>query len=196
MRQILPWPALIGRLRFLMDVDVAQLAGHLSVDEPTVKGWERGILVPERRTQKILRDKLCRLEPAISLKGIEGMPIISAVHSNTALALCIAASQHYAEAYKMRADELRYTTIGHLWGDSIEQAAKALANNEAWKSGECAYARSTIQRPDGRWVQYAGSPIGIEDMALWIGSLTEKPKHLQEGEFDLSVTSLDELLLD
>jgi hypothetical protein len=33
-------------------------------------------------------------------------------------------------------------------------------------------------------------------MALWIGALTEKPQHLQEGEFDLSITSLDELLLD
>jgi hypothetical protein len=193
---ILPWPALIGRLRFLMDVDEAQFAGHLGVDKPTVDGWERGILVPERRKQKILRDKLHRLEPAISLKAIEAMPIISAVHSNTALELCIAASQPYAETYRMRASELRYTPIGHLWGDSLEQAAEALANNEAWRTGECAYACSTILRPDGRWVRYAGSPIGIEDMALWIGALTEKPKHLQEGEFDLSVTSLDELLLD
>ena len=79
--QILPWPALIGRLRFLMDVDQAQFAGHLGVDEPTVKGWERGIIVPERRTQKILRDELHRLEPAISLKAIEAMPIISAALS-------------------------------------------------------------------------------------------------------------------
>ncbi len=28
MNKNLPWPALIGRLRFLMDVDQAQLAGH------------------------------------------------------------------------------------------------------------------------------------------------------------------------
>ncbi len=138
MRQSLPWPALIARLRFLMDVDEAQLAGHLGVDEPTVKGWERGILLPERRTQKILRDKLHRLEPAISLKAIEAMPIISAVHSNTALELCIGASQPYAETYGMRASELRYTPIGHIWGDSLEQAAEALANNEAWRTGECA----------------------------------------------------------
>jgi DNA-binding transcriptional regulator YiaG len=40
MNKNLPWPALIGRLRFLMDVDQAQLAGHLGVDEPTVEGWE------------------------------------------------------------------------------------------------------------------------------------------------------------
>ena len=78
---ILPWPALIGRLRFLMDFDQAQFAGHLGVDEPTVDGWERGILVPERRKQKILRDELHRLEPAISLKAIEAMPIISAALS-------------------------------------------------------------------------------------------------------------------
>ena len=100
MRQSPPWPALIGRLRFLMDVDEAQLAGHLGVDEPTVKGWERGIMVPERRTQKILRDKLHRLEAAISGKAIEAMPVISAVHSNTALELCCAASQPYADSYK------------------------------------------------------------------------------------------------
>ena len=196
MRQGVPWPALIGRLRFLMDVDVAQLAGHLGVDEPTVRGWERGILVPERRTQKILRDKLHRLEPAISGKAIEAMPVISAVHSNTSLELCCAASQPYADPYKMRADELRYLTIAHLWNDCIVQTVDALASNEVWKSGECAYACATIQRPDGCWVRYAGSPIGIEDMALWIGALTEKPQHLQEGEFDLSITSLDELLLD
>jgi hypothetical protein len=177
-------------------VDQAQFASHLGVDEPSVKGWERGILVPERRTQKILRDNLHRLEPAISLKAIEAMPVICAVHSNTALELCCAASQPYADPYKMPASELRYLTIGHLWSDSLEQAAEALANTEAWKSGECAYACATIQRPDGHWVRYAGSPIGIEDMALWIGALTEKPKHLQEGEFDLSITSLDELLLD
>ena len=90
--QILLWPALIGRLRFLMDVDEAQFAGHLGVDEPTVEGWERGLLVPERRTQKILRDRLHRLEPAISLKAIEAMPVISAIHCNTSLALCCAAS--------------------------------------------------------------------------------------------------------
>jgi hypothetical protein len=180
-----------------MDVDEAQFADHLGVDETTVEGWERGIIVPETRKQKILRDELHKLEPAISLKTIEAMPIISAVHSNSALELCIAASQPYAEAcMMMRASELRYTPISHLWGDSLGQAAEALANNEAWKSGECAYARSTILRPDGRWVHYAGSPIGIEDMALWIGALTEKPKHLKDNEFDLSVTSLDELLLD
>ena len=196
MNKCAPWPSLIKRLRFLMDVDEAQLAGHLGVDEPTVKGWERGIMVPERRTQKILRDKLHRLEPAISGKAIEAMPVISAVHSNTSLELCCAASQPYADPYKMRADELRYQTIGHLWNDCIVQAADALANNEAWKSGECAYACATIQRPDGCWVRYAGSPIGIEDMALWFGALTEKPQHLQDGEFDLSITSLDELLLD
>ncbi len=196
MRQSLPWPALIGRLRFLMDVDEAQFAVHLGVDGPTVRGWERGIMVPERRTQKILREKLHRLEPAISGKAIEAMPVISAVHSNTALELCCAASQPYADPYKLRADELRYLTIGHLWNDCIVQAVDALANNETWKSGECAYACATIQRPDGHWVRYAGSPLGIEDMALWIGALTEKPKHLQEGEFDLSIRSLDELLLD
>jgi hypothetical protein len=179
-----------------MDVDQAQLAGHLGVDEPTVEGWERGLLVPERRTQKILRDKLHRLEPAICGKAIEAMPVISAVHSNTSLELCCAASQPYADSYKMRADELRYRMIGHLWSDSIAQAVEALANHETWKSGECAYACATIQRPDGHWERYAGSPIGIEDMALWIGAVTDKPQHLQEGEFDLSITSLDELLLD
>lgn len=196
MRRTVPWPALIGRLRFLMDFDEAQFAGYLGVDEPTIDGWERGIMVPERRTQKILRDKLHRLEPAISTKAIEAMPVIGAVHSNTSLELCCVASQPYADPYKMRADELRYLTIAHLWNDCIVQAVDALANNEVWKSGECAYACATIQRPDGCWVRYAGSPIGIEDMALWIGALTEKPKHLQEGEFELSVTSLDELLLD
>ena len=196
MRLTVPWPALIGRLRFLMDFDEAQFAGHLGVDEPTIDGWERGTMVPEGRTQKILRDKLHRLEPAISTKAIEAMPVIGAVHSNTSLELCCVASQPYADPYKMRADELRYLTIDHLWNDSLEQAAEALANTEAWKSGECAYVRATIQRQDGRWVRYAGSPIGIEDMALWIGALTEKPKHLQEGEFDLSITALDELLLD
>jgi len=179
-----------------MDVDQVQFAGQFGVDEPTLEGWERGIIVPEQRTQKILRDKLHRLEPAISGKAIEAMPVIGAVHSNTALELCCVASQPYADPYKMRADELRYQMIGHLWNDCIVQAAEALANNEAWKSGECAYVRATIQRPDGCWVRYAGSPIGIEDMALWFGALTEKPQHLQEGEFDLSITSLDELLLD
>jgi len=196
MGQVLPWPALIGRLRFLMDVDGAQFASHLGVDEPTVKGWEWGILVPERTTQKILRDKLHRLEPAISGKAIEAMPLIAAVHSNTVLELCCVASQPYADPYKMRADELRYLGIGHLWTRSIAQAADALANNETWKSGECAYACATIQRPDGHWVRYAGSPIGIQDMALWIGALTEKPRLLQDGEFDISITSLDEVLLD
>ena len=93
MRLTVPWPALIGRLRFLMDFDGVQFAGHLGVDEPTVDGWERGIMVPERRTQKILRDKLHRLEPAISTKAIEAMPVIGAVHSNTTLALCCVASQ-------------------------------------------------------------------------------------------------------
>jgi len=179
-----------------MDVDKAQFADHIGVDEPTVEDWERGLLVPERRTQKILRDKLHRLEPAISLKTIEAMPVIAAVHANTALELCIAASQPYAAPYKMRASELRYTPIDHLWGDSLDQAAEALANNETWKSGECAYACSTILRPDGRCVRYAGSPIGIEDMGLWIGGLADKPQHLKGGEFELFVTSLDELLLD
>jgi hypothetical protein len=144
-----------------MDVDEAQFADHLGVDETTVEGWERGIIVPETRKQKILRDELHKLEPAISLKTIEAMPIISAVHSNSALELCIAASQPYAEAcMMMRASELRYTPISHLWGDSLGQAAEALANNEAWKSGECAYARSTILRPDGRWANQHSAPIG------------------------------------
>jgi hypothetical protein len=61
-----PWPALIGRLRFLMDFDGAQFAGHFGVDEPTVDGWEQGIMMPERHTQKIIRDKLHDLEPALA----------------------------------------------------------------------------------------------------------------------------------
>lgn len=195
-RQVVPWPALVGRLRFLMNVNEAQFADHLGVDERSVTRWERGTLIPERTTQKILRDKLHNLEPTISGKAIEAMPFIAAVHANTALELCCVASQPYADPYKMRARELRYTPIGHIWGDSLEQAAEELANNEAWKSGECAYACSTILRPDGRWVRYAGSPIGIEDMALWIGALTDTPPHLKDGGFELSVTTLDELLLD
>ncbi len=162
----------------------------------SIKRSSRGIMMPERHTQKIIRDKLHNLEPAISGKAIEAMPVIGAVHSNTSLELCCVASQPYADPYKMRADELRYLMVHHMWTEGMLQAADALANNEAWRTGECAYACSTIQRPDGRWVRYAGSPIGIEDMALWIGALTEKPKHLQDGEFDLSITSLDELLLD
>ena len=162
----------------------------------SIKRSSRGIMMPERHTQKIIRDKLHNLEPAISGKAIEAMPVIGAVHSNTSLELCCVASQPYADPYKMRADELRYLTIAHLWNDCIVQAVDALANNEVWKSAECAYTCATIQRPDGCWVRYAGSPIGIEDMALWIGALTEKPKHLQEGEIELSVTSLDDLLLD
>ncbi len=81
--QIVPWPALIGRLRFLMDVDQAQFAGQFGVDEPTIEDWERGIIVPEQRTQKILRDKLHRLEAAISGKAIEAMPVISAALSRS-----------------------------------------------------------------------------------------------------------------
>ena len=196
MNKCVPWPALIGRLRFLMDVDEVQLAGHLGVDGPTIRGWERGIMVPERRIQKILRDKLHRLEPAISGKAIEAMPVIAAVHSNTSLSLCCVASQAYADPYEMQAHELRYLMIHHMWNECTEQIADTIASHEAWKGGECAYVHCTFQRPDGQWVRYAGSPIGIEDMALWFGALAEKPKHLQEGEFDLSITTLDELLLD
>ena len=87
MNKNLPWPALIGRLRFLMDVDQAQLAGHLGVDEPTVEGWEQGIMMPERHTQKIIRDKLRNLEPAISGKAIEAMPVIGADHWSCVVSL-------------------------------------------------------------------------------------------------------------
>jgi len=163
MSNILPWPALIKRLCFLMDVDEAQLAGHLGVDEPTVHRWERGILVPERKMQKIVRDKLHRLEPAISARSIEAMTVISAIHCNISLGLCCAASQPYADAYEMRADEMRYLMVHHMWNACSEQAA--------------------------------GSPIGTTNMALWIGAVVEKPDHLQEGDFDLSITTLDDLLL-
>jgi hypothetical protein len=129
MRRTVPWPALIGRLRFLMDFDEAQFAGHLGVDEPTIDGWERGTMVPEGRTQKILRDKLHRLEPAISTKAIEAMPVIGAVHSNTSLELCCVASQPYADPYKMRADELRYLMVHHMWTEGMLQAAEALASH-------------------------------------------------------------------
>ena len=194
MSRILPWSPLIRRLRFLMDLDQAQLADHLGVDEPTVHAWERGIIVPERGLQKVIRDELYTMEPEISAKSIEAMPVIGAVHSNTSLALCCAASQPYADPYELRADELRYVMVHHMWNECIDQAVNALAGNEAWKCGECALARATVQRPDGRWVRYAGSPIGTTNMALWIGAFAEKPNHLKEGDFELSVTTIDELL--
>ena len=50
----------------------------------------------------------------------------------------------------MRADELRYSMIGHLWNECIERAADALSTHEAWKSGETAYVHATIQLPHGR----------------------------------------------
>ena len=52
----------------------------------------------------------------------------------------------------------------------------------------------SVQRPDSRWVRYVGVPIGTTDMDLWIGALTEKPEHLHEGGFDLSITTPDDLL--
>ncbi len=96
----------------------------------------------------------------------------------------------------MRADELRYSMVGHLWNEVMGRLADELASHDARKSGEWAYLHTTVQGPDGRWVRYTGSPIGTTNMALWIGGLTEKPGDIQEGEFDLSITSLDELLLD
>jgi len=195
MSKVFPWPSLIKRLRFLMDADEEQLAEQLGVDEPTVECWEQGIMVPERHTQKNIRDTLHHLEPAISGKAIEAMPVIAAIHCNTSLSLCYAASQPYADAYEMRADELRYSMTHSMWNEVMERAADELASNEAWKSGECALVHATIQRQDDCWVRYAGSPIGTTNMALWIGGPTEKPKHLQEGDFDLSITTRDELLL-
>lgn len=124
------------------------------------------------------------------------MPIISAVHSNSTLALCCAASEPYAHQYEIQAQELRYAMIKHLWSDRIAQTAEALASHEAWKGGECAYAQATIQPTDGRWVRYAGSPIGTTDMALWIGGLRERPEHVSDGGFDLTMTTLDDVLLD
>lgn len=194
MSKILPWPALVTRLRFLMNVDQAQLADHLCVDELVVDRWERGIIVPERAKQKIIRDKLHTLELEIPAKAIEAMLVISAIHCNTSLELCCAASQPYADPFEMRADELRYMMVHHMWNECIDNAVDALATNEAWRSGECALVRATVQRPDGRWVRYSGSPIGTTNMTLWIGALTEKPGHLKEGCFDLNITTMDELL--
>lgn len=94
----------------------------------------------------------------------------------------------------MQAHELRYLMVHHMRNDCIEQPADALACQEAWKAGECAYVHCTVQRPDGHCVRYAGSPIGTTDMALWIGALTEKPAHLHEINYDLSITTLDDLL--
>ena len=196
MKNVVPWPTLIGRLRFLMDFDQAQFAGHLGVDEPTVAGWERGIRVPERRKQKIIRDQLVTLEPAIHGTAIESMPVIAMVHSNSNLPLCCVGSQVYADSFEMRADELRYFMVHSLWTANIEECAEAVMTHPVWRAGEAAYAHVTFQRQDGQWVRYAGTPIGAQDKALWFGAVTEKPQHLQDGEFDLSITSLDELLLD
>jgi hypothetical protein len=33
-------------------------------------------------------------------------------------------------------------------------------------------------------------------MALWIGGLCKKPEHLSEGDFDLTMTTLDDVLLE
>ena len=178
-----------------MDIDQAQLAGHLGVDAPTVNRWEQGIVVPERKTQRIIRDKLHTIEPAISGKAIEAMPVISAIHCNISLGLCCAASQPYADPFEMRAEDLRYVMMHHLWNECIDRAVDALDRHEAWRGLEAALVRATVQRPDGLWVRYSGSPIGTTNMSLWIGALTEKPAHLQEGTFDLSVTTLDEMLV-
>jgi len=35
---------------------------------------------------------------------------------------------------------------------------------------------------------------GSNVLTLWIGAFVEKPNHLQEGDFELSVTTIDELL--
>ena len=51
-------------------------------------------------------------------------------------------------------------------------------------------------RPAGHWGRHAGSPIGTTDMALWIGGLCKKPEHLSEGDFDLTMTTLDDVLLE
>jgi len=196
MKNVVPWPTLIRRLRFLTGVNQAEFADQIGVIPSTVTHWESGSMVPQRRLQKIIRDQLVTLEPAIHATAIESMPVIAMVHSNSNLPLCCVGSQVYADSFEMRADELRYFMVHSLWTANIEECAEAVMTHPVWRAGEAAYAHVTFQRQDGQWVRYAGTPIGAQDKALWFGAVIEKPASLQTGEFDLAVTSLDELLLD
>lgn len=196
MENILPWSPLIKRLRLLLELDQLQFAEYFGVDQRVVDRWERGIMVPEKTMQKAIRDKLHTLEPTISVKAIEAMPVISAIHYNNPLALCCVASQPYADTFEMRARELRYLMVHHMWNKCIEQAADALASDDAWKSSECACVECMVQHVDGHWLRWAGSPIGRTNMSFWIGELVSKPEHLEEGGFDLTIVTLDDVVSD
>jgi transcriptional regulator with XRE-family HTH domain len=194
METVPPWPEIVKRLRFLSSLNQYELAQQLGVDQGTVSRWERGIAIPEGHTQKILRDRLHRLEPVIAPAAVESMPGLAMLYCRNQLGLCCAASQHFASAYEVRADQLRYQMIRGDWSDSVRNMWDAFVATDAWKAQDVAFATATVYRPDQKWSQFMLMPISGEPLLFGTGVEIPPPDRLALHEFELTITTKDNLV--
>ena len=194
MEAVTPWPEIVKRLRFLLSLKQDELAQQLNVEQGTVSRWERGVAIPEHHTQKILRDRLHKMEPVIGPAAIESMPMLAMLYYRNHIGLCCAASQAFADAYHVRADQMRYQMIRDDWSDSVRNMWDALLATDAWKSHDVAFATATLYRPDQKWSQFTLMPIGGEPLLLGTGVEVPPPDRLDLHDFELTITTKDDLV--
>jgi len=192
-RLMVSWPTFVKRLRFALGVTQAHFAENLGVDQGTVSRWERGVVAPDLGMQRRMRDMMRSIQPAISARAIEQMPVMACTMYQSDMGTVSSISSVAAAAYDRGVAELRETPIFDLLSESSRELVTHLNAMPQWRAGEFAAYEAIIQRVDGTWARGIGTPIGDTGHVFWTAATIECPDDLAGDIYKLVFLSFDEM---
>lgn len=187
------WPTFVKRLRFTLGVTQAHFAENLGVDQGTVSRWERGVVVPDLGIQRRLREIMRTVQPAISARAIEQMPVMACTMHLSNMAVVSSISAVAAASYERCPAEMRESSMFELLSESSRELIARLDATPQWRGGEFAAYEATIQRIDGKWARGIGTPIGDTGHVFWTAATTGPPDDLEGNIYRLVFLSFDEM---
>lgn len=193
MTQVMHWPALIKRLRFLAGVTQVQFAEMISIEQGTISRWERGVHVPDMSVQKYLRDMLCKLEPALPPGAIEAMPHTALLYCTHTSGLLVCCSHTVAGDHQMCAKDMRYMNLAPHWPDSVQEMHDTIEGSDAWRDGEIALVRAKIYRIDNNWCDVTGMPVNGSGLFFYTGIPSNAPAEISTNNCEITILTKDEM---
>jgi len=187
------WPTFVKRLRFALGVTQAHFAENLGVDQGTVSRWERGVVAPDLALQRRLRDMMRTVQPVISARAIEHMPVMACTMYLSDMAMVSSISAVAAAAYNRGPAEMRECSMFNLLSESSRELVTCLNATPQWRGGEFAAYEATIQRIDGSWARGIGTPIGDSGHVFWTAAAIAPPNDLEDNIYRLTLRSFDDM---
>jgi transcriptional regulator with XRE-family HTH domain len=169
-------PFLVRRARLVKGMKQAAFAEMFGVDTSTVSRWERGLAKPSAQVMRRIREIVLRSQSLYSEALIQASHVYKYVVPVNDLTHPCLLSQGVLKALA-RAGVMRTQLKGDWWHDmakksqtyeiSVVRALKIIEADEAWRSGNIAYAEAHCLAPKLLfWVNLMVAPLPERHLAI------------------------------